>query len=607
MQPLETRTTCIQLGEDLSWLEEHCRSQPDLAIHANQLRLAAALVRNAIGPYLEREIAPPLHLAVVGGAGSGKSTIANFLIGSSAAEANPQAGFTRHPVAYVRSDQSLKWPATVGFLGPLKKLSQPAPSNLDEDVYQIRRVTPEGPGLLDEFVVWDCPDMTTWAASGYVLRLIEVCGLADVIIYVASDERYNDEVPTQFLHLLLHAGKPVIACLTKVRESDAAKLLNHFQTEVAAKLPNPLSGLLAIPLMSSEELSDPAHKASRYRVPLLNRVSVVSSPARAARNHTVQTAVQYLSGSREALLAVAKTDLATLEIWRNLVRHGEEDFDARYFREYLSGERFHRFDEALVKLIDLLELPGVGKVISGTLYIVRTPYRLLKGVIGKALARPTTPPVPERPVMDSALTGWLDHLRAESMRRAGMHPLWALVSRGFDADLNEGVHKEFETRFRDFQLALADEVDRTSRAIYAELEKSPAMLNTLRGSKFAIDIAAIVGAVITAGHNFVLDIALVPLAASMTQMLVDFFGQQYVDSQREQARERQRQLARQYISAPIAEWLMQWPVSGGSTFEKLQQVLRRIPSEIERVGAAVREMSSEPAAASVNGEAAPRT
>ena len=64
--------------------------------------------------------------------------------------------------------------------------------------------------------------MTTWAAAGYVPRLLEVAALADVLVYVASDERYNDEVPTQFLKLLLQAGKPVVVCLTKMREADAA-------------------------------------------------------------------------------------------------------------------------------------------------------------------------------------------------------------------------------------------------------------------------------------------------------------------------------------------------------------------------------------------------
>src|SRR5258706_5635685 len=139
MQPSDHRTLCTQLADDLGWLEEHCRHQPDLSVHAGQLRLAAALVRNAIGPALDKQ--PPwlLHVEVVGGAGSGKSTVANFLTGSGPAEATPQAGFTRHPVAYVHGSNPLNWPAQAGFLGPLRKLSEPGPSNLDEDVYQIRR------------------------------------------------------------------------------------------------------------------------------------------------------------------------------------------------------------------------------------------------------------------------------------------------------------------------------------------------------------------------------------------------------------------------------------------------------------------------------------
>src|ERR671929_125666 len=141
------RALTSQLADDLAWLERHCRTQPDQARAAGQLRMAASLVRNVIGPYLDGQPPAPLHVAVVGGAGSGKSTVANFLIGATAAEANPQAGFTRHPV-----------------------------------------------------------------------------------VYVASDERYNDEVPTQFLQLLLQAGKPVVVVLTKMKEADAPALIEHFKT-----------------------------------------------------------------------------------------------------------------------------------------------------------------------------------------------------------------------------------------------------------------------------------------------------------------------------------------------------------------------------------------
>src|SRR5438309_6590499 len=195
MQPHDLRALSAQLADDLGWLEEHCRHQPDLSVHAGQLRLAAALVRNAIGPALDKQPPTPLHVAVVGGAGAGKSTVANFLSGATAAEANPQAGFTRHPIAYTSATGAIGWTGHLGFMGPLQRLAQPSPSSLDADVYQVRRVQadPASFSLLRDFVIWDCPDMTTWAATGYVPRLIETAALADIIVYVASDERYNDE------------------------------------------------------------------------------------------------------------------------------------------------------------------------------------------------------------------------------------------------------------------------------------------------------------------------------------------------------------------------------------------------------------------------------
>src|SRR5687767_6345526 len=88
------------LASDFAWLEEHSRRQPALGRETGQLRLAAALVRNVVGPFLEGQPATPLHVAVVGGAGAGKSTVVNFLLGTPVAEANPQAGYTRHPTAY---------------------------------------------------------------------------------------------------------------------------------------------------------------------------------------------------------------------------------------------------------------------------------------------------------------------------------------------------------------------------------------------------------------------------------------------------------------------------------------------------------------------------
>jgi hypothetical protein len=591
MSNFTARALTTQLAEDFAWLEQHCRQLPEQVHATGQLRLAAALVRNCIGPVLDDQAPTPLHIAVIGGAGAGKSTVANMLSGAQAAEANPQAGFTRHPIAFTNTNGPLPWAGHLGFLGPLQRLQEATPSSLDQDVYQVRRV-PDDPtsyDLLKDFVVWDCPDMTTWAATGYVSRLLEISALADVLVYVASDERYNDEVPTQFLRMLLLTGKPVVACLMKMREEDAVPLVAHFRAEVLKGLPPGVVGVLAIPQLTTDQLADPARLAAKYRIPLLNQVAVLGSPPRAARQRTVQGALSYLLRNQDDFLAVAKGDVLALQGWQAAVYNGRLEFDNRYSREYLTSEKFRDFDDALVKLIDLLELPGVGKVVSGTLYVLRTPYRLLRGLITKAVTRPESTGRPEVPVLEEALTGWIDLLRKEAARQAGSHPLWAHVTEGFQSgQLGDQTREKFQQLYRGYQIGLAAEVDRTARAIYEQLQKNPAVLNTLRGGKFALDVGAIGGALVMGGTHLALDIVLVPLVASLTHQLVELLGQQVVETQREQTRHRQQAMMIQHLSAPLADWLTAWPATGGSAFERLQMALRRIPHGLQELNMMVR-------------------
>jgi hypothetical protein len=217
----------------------------------------------------------------------------------------------------------------------------------------------------------------------------------------------------------------------------------------------------------------------------------------------------------------------------------------------------------------------------------------VKGWAVKALRRPEAPGLPEQPVLEQALAGWLDLLRKEAVRRSSGHPVWAHIEDGFSHDLGDLTHRRFEEGLRNFRLSQTDEIDRTARAIYEELEKSPGRLNTLRGAKFGLDLVGIAGLVLAGGVINWHDLILVPLAASVTHQLVEWLGKGYVDSQREQARNRQQALESQYISQPLAEWLIQWPATGGSAYERLNVALRRIPTAIRQLNDAVTQALEE--------------
>src|SRR5262249_28101685 len=150
------------------------------------------------------------------------------------------------------------------------------------------------------------------------------------------------------------------------------------------------------------------------------------------------------------------------EGWRSTVLAGQSEFDLRYRREFLTSEKFRRFDEALVKLLELLELPGVGRIVSNTLWVLRTPYRLLRDAVSSAFSRPDAQSLPETAVLEEALAGWLDLLRKEAARRAESHPVWAHVAGGFAGNLGDLARDRFQQGCRAFQLSQADETDRTA-------------------------------------------------------------------------------------------------------------------------------------------------
>ncbi len=608
MEELDHRSTVGKLSDDLGWLENHCRLQPELAAHAGNLRLASALTRNTIGPFLEGQPAKPLHLAVVGGAGAGKSTVVNFLAGAIVADANPQAGYTRHPTAYLPAGPAFQWPSYIGFMGPMQRISQEKPANVDEDVYQVKRIPPlkDGADPLANFVLWDCPDMTTWASAGYVNRLMEVTALADVIVYVASDERYNDEVPTQFLHLLVRAGKAVVVVLTKVREVDAAALIEHFKQEILGRLPKlpdgnvPAVPVIAFPQMPMSERTDPAGAGAKHRVALLNQVLVQAESETAARARTVTNAARYLSTAGDGLLDVARRDLAEFELWKNTVYRGMAEFEDRYRREFLSGEQFHRFDHYRDRLLELIELPGAGRLLSNVMWALRTPYRWSRDAVSKLLVRPDVLNLSERTVLESSLSGWLDQLRAESLRRAGTHPMWKQIAHGFEGGLANQARDRFQQEYRGFELKETVELEQAGQQMLATVEQNPVLLYGLRGGKFVADIAIVAAVLYFTWLPSWYHLLLIPLGVSFTHQIAELIVRGGAEAARTRVRRQREKLVAQSLTTPIANWLAEWPATGGSSFERLQQVLTRVPLMIrqmeEKVSAKVKAATPPPEA-----------
>jgi len=588
------RETARQLADDLAWLEDHCRAQPDLTEHAAHLRLAAALTRNVIGPRANGQPAVPLFVAVVGGAGTGKSTVVNFLAGSVVADANPQAGFTRHPTAFVPAAQAAAWPAHLGFLGPLQRLGDDKPADLDEDVYQVKRIpTSAGSDAIGDFVIWDCPDMTTWASAGYVPRLMEVVALADVVVYVASDERYNDAVPTQFLHLIVKAGKAVVCCLTKMREGDAVPLVEHFRKEVLGRLPTASGDIPPIPVVTIPNIppaarSDPSGAGSKYRLPLINQLLALCPTPDAARTRTLANALNYLEEAGAGLLDVARRDLGELEAWQGLVALGRRQYEDRYQSEFLAGETFRRFDATREQVLHMLELPGPARFLNAMFTVLRWPFQYLVTAAGKSLSLQPPTNLSETAVCSAAMDDWLNMLQAESLRRANTHPVWKHLTHAFDAGLRTQARDRFTQCLLAFEKTQTNELDKTAWAVPEWLANTPSVLTVLRLLVVGLDLVILVVFFLALWFPNWYHFLILPVAFGLSRLVVEFAVRQAVEAGRQRVRGQREQLLGEHLTGPVGEWLNERPTSGGTSLEKLQLVLRRVPESIRELAALTR-------------------
>ena len=294
-------------------------------------------------------------------------------------------------------------------------------------------------------------------------------------------------------------------------------------------------------------------------------------------------AARYLATAGEGLLDVARRDLAEFEAWKGAVQAGRIGFEDRYRKEYLSGEQFRRFDRYREQLVELVELPGAGRMFGNVMWVLRFPYRWTRDTLTRLIVRPEVLNLSEKTVLDAALVGWLDGLRAEALRRAGSHPVWKAAAHGFDGPLTTEARDRFQQAFRTFELKETDDLETTGRQLVARVEGNPGLLHVLRGGKLAADVA-VVGAVVwfTWPPGW-LTLLLIPLGVSATHQAVELTARGAAEAARAKVRHTREQLVQDTLSAPLAEWLANWPATGGSAFEKLQAVLTRVPRLIRQL------------------------
>lgn len=175
------------------------------------------LLRHKLLPQLSTE--PRLVVAIIGGTNIGKSLIFNHLAGEVASAVSPFAARTKHPVCLVPPDS-----ADLGLLERLFEGFQLRPWRSADDALSettehllFWRLSQNVPPRL---LLLDTPDVDSDVPINWE-RARRIRQVADVLIAVLTQQKYNDAAVKQFFREAAQADKPVLVLFNQCdMESD---------------------------------------------------------------------------------------------------------------------------------------------------------------------------------------------------------------------------------------------------------------------------------------------------------------------------------------------------------------------------------------------------
>ena len=520
-----------------------------------QLILAESFLKK--GQLISTHSERALQVAVIGPTQGGKSSIVNLLLNNTIAGVSALAGYTVHPQGFLAgvSGHDHQW--LEGHFGDFRRVEMKDLNAQDYNAYSLMPADKVPPTPLPDCLLWDLPDFDSIDAAGYREGVLTTIGLADIVVLVVSKEKYADQSVWEMMALLEPLKLPTIIIVNKlVADSQQAVLLSLSDKWRQARK-DAVPTIIPLNYQSSGRLETwPQVEFESARRAFTEAVS----QRRPSEQSSFEKA--YLNQHWQGWLAPIREEETALKTWGQLLDHAVKEALAQYERDYLEHpHHYETFQNALLELLTLLEIPGLAKILSKIRRVLTWPVRQVFrwGRFGKR-SSDAVDISQEINLLNQKAEHFLIQISEKIIDQIDDEPEKAqwwkemnAVMRSNRQEIMEGFGQAALVYHEDFQ----GEVEDIAQRLYRKLQDQPAVLNSLRATRLTTDSAAIALAIKTGGIGLQ-DLIITPLMLSVTSLLAEsalgsYIGRLEMELKQKQLATVKQQLFLAAMKVPMAK------------------------------------------------------
>ena len=373
--------------------------------------------------------------------------------------------------------------------------------------------------------------------------------MADVFVLVVSKEKYSDLSVWETMHTLQPLDRSLIVCLNKV-SSDQEILSRALRARLDdCGWDGDRATVIVLPHISQDNAFQAlsiSGEAGLLRRAVYQTDNCCDADCRWRGLQAV------FECNWEAWLQPVKAEIGASRHWQQALDRQMQDAEAVYAEQYLEHASHNdAFDQTVLKLLELLEIPGIARPLAKVRNTLTWPVRKVMQLFGNDGADVGADN--EATVLIDIVDHVLLSLRitisqfVDEPGQAGIW--WGELSRGYNDEADD-VRRRLPGAVSGYQEDFSAEIQSAAQSLYTRLQEKPVVLNALRASRVGADAAGVVVAVKT-GAVGVTEALLTPAMLSLTSMLTESVVGKYMESVKNQLREQQRGLVRDLLRKEV--------------------------------------------------------